>query len=80
MNRIQLEQTVGSGGILRVDLPLGMEEAGQNVLITIEPSTPRGPSQPAESWKAGILATAGSWKGNFVNEPIGPLEDRNPLN
>ena len=75
MNRIQIEQTVGTGGILRVDLPLGLEEAGQHVLITIEPSSPK-----PDEWKAGILATAGSWRGDFVTEPTGPLENRNPLN
>ena len=80
MNRIQIEQTVGTGGILRVDLPLGTEEAGQQVLITIEPSSNKNNMPKAESWKAAVLATAGSWQGDFVEDPIGPPEDSNPLN
>ena len=75
MNRIQIEQTVGTGGILRVDLPLGLEEAGQHVLITIEPSSPQKGFPKPDEWKA-----AGSWRGDFVTEPTGPLENRNPLN
>ena len=80
MNRIQIEQTVGTGGILRVDLPLGLEEAGQHVLITIEPSSPQKGFPKPDEWKAGIMAAAGSWRGDFVTEPTGPLENRNPLN
>jgi len=49
MNRIQIEQTVGTGGILRVDLPLGTEEAGQRVLITVEPSSNKKNMPKAES-------------------------------
>lgn len=79
MNRIQLEQTVGQGGILRVDLPLGKEEAGKHVLITIEPSALKPTCPESDSWKAAILATAGSWKGDFSIEPLGGLEDREPL-
>ena len=78
MNRIVIERRVNNDGSLQLDLPLGTEEAGLNVRITIEPVSLKKEMTQAE-WQAGILATAGGWQGEF-ERPVGDvLEERNPL-
>lgn len=44
-------------------LPLGVEEAGRDVRVTIEPVGPK--LVTPDEWRAGILATAGGWQGEF---------------
>jgi hypothetical protein len=39
MNRIVLRTRVGSDGNVHVDLPVGAEEAGREVQVTVEPLT-----------------------------------------
>lgn len=78
MNRIVVERRVNDDGSLQLDLPLGLEEAGRDVRITIEPVSLKNEMTQAE-WQAGILATAGGWQGEF-ERPVGDvLEERNPL-
>ena len=78
MNRIVIERRVNDDGYLHLALPLGTEEAGLNVRITIEPVSLKKEMTQAE-WQAGILATAGGWQGEF-ERPVGDvLEERNPL-
>ena len=75
MNRIVIERRVNNDGSLQLDLPLGTEEAGLNVRITIEPVSLKKEMTQAE-WQAGILATAGGWQGEF-ERPVGDvLEER----
>jgi hypothetical protein len=33
----------------------------------------------SEEWRAGILATAGGWQGEFDRSSEGSLEERDPL-
>jgi hypothetical protein len=78
MQRIVVEQRLKLGGVLELCLPLGEDWAGQDVRVTIEPLRPIRAITP-EEWRAGILATAGTWEGEFEFPPPGTLEEREPL-
>ena len=78
MNRIVIERRVSNDGSLQLDLPLGPDEAGLEVRITIEPLNHKKTMTQAE-WQAGILATAGGWQGEFERPTGDVLEERNPL-
>jgi hypothetical protein len=78
MTRIVVERQVNADGVLHLDLPLGAAEAGRSVRVTVEPAKPP-PGMTPEEWRAGILATAGGWVGEFERPPQGELEEREPL-
>ncbi|HEY7423653.1 MAG TPA: hypothetical protein VH682_05355 [Gemmataceae bacterium] len=42
MNRMVVKTKVGNDGSLHLDLPVGLEEAGKEVQITVEPVPPAG--------------------------------------
>jgi hypothetical protein len=77
MNRIVVKSRVGSNGILQLTMPVGSADAGQEVLVTVEPLGPT-PQTPDE-WCRGILATAGEWQGEFERPEQGEYEQRTPL-
>ena len=78
MKRIVVERRVNDEGLLQLNLPLGAEEAGRAVRITIETNVPEVEMTPSE-WRAAILATAGGWEGEFERPTPGELEEREPL-
>ena len=78
MNRIVVKQRVGNDGTLQLNPPLGAEEAGRDVQVTVESVEPII-ELAAEAWRAGILATAGRWQGEFERTSQGEVEDREPL-
>jgi len=78
MDRIVIERRVSGEGVLQLTLPLGADEAGRDVRVTVEPVGPKKEMTPDE-WRAGILATAGGWQGEFERLPQGELEEREPL-
>jgi hypothetical protein len=78
MNRIVIEQRVSGDGVLQLTLPLGVEEADRDVRITVEPVGQKR-EMTLDEWRAGILATAGGWQGEFERPPQGKLEEREPL-
>ncbi len=78
MNRVVVERRLNSKGVLQLTLPLGADEADRDVRVTIEPVGPKR-EMTAEEWRAGVLATAGSWQGEFERPPQGKLEEREPL-
>ncbi len=78
MNRIVVERRVSDDGFLQLTLPLGADQAGRDVRVTVEPVRPKKEMTP-EDWRAGILATAGGWQGEFERPPQGELEEREPL-
>lgn len=41
MNRMVVKSTVGSDGMLHLDVPIGMESANQEVQVTVEPVSQR---------------------------------------
>jgi hypothetical protein len=57
---------------------LGVDEAGRDVRVTVEVVGPKKEMTP-EDWRAGVLATAGGWQGEFERAPQGELEEREPL-
>jgi hypothetical protein len=81
MNRIVVERRVSGEGVLELTLPLGMDEAGRDVRITVEPVGPKtvAKAMTTDEWQIGVLATAGGWQGEFVRPPQGALEEREPL-
>jgi hypothetical protein len=68
MNRIVVERRVSGEGVLELTLPLGMDEAGSDVRITVEPVGPETPAKEMtpDEWRTRVLATAGGWQGEFV--------------
>jgi hypothetical protein len=78
MNRIVVEQHVGEDGLLKMTVPLGADQAGRQVRVTIEPVCAEKEITP-EQWRSGIMATAGGWQGEFERPPQGKLEEREPL-
>jgi len=78
MNRVVVERRVRDDGYLQLTLPLGKEQAGRDVRVTIEPVGPV-PKMTADEWRAGILATAGGWQGEFECPSQDVLEERDPL-
>jgi hypothetical protein len=77
MNRIVVKSRVGGDGILQLTLPLGIADADQEVLITVEPVGPPAPSP--DEWRRRILETAGMWQGEFERPEQGEYEQREPL-
>lgn len=67
---------VGDDGVLTLELPLGVEEAGREVRVTVEPI--RRPMTQAE-WQAWVQQLAGSWEGELARPPQGEYEVREPL-
>jgi hypothetical protein len=78
MQRIVVEQRLSRDGVLELRIPLGEDQAGRDVRVTIEPLRPKRATTP-EEWRAGILATAGTWQGEFESPSLGKLEEREPL-
>ena len=78
MNRIVVERRVSRDGILQLTLPLGADEAGRDVRVTVEPVGTKKETSP-EEWRAGVLSTAGGWQGEFERLAQGELEEREPL-
>ncbi len=78
MDRIVVERRLSAEGVLQLTLPLGEGEAGRDVRITIEPVRPHN-EITLEEWRKGILATAGSWQGEYERPPQGEFEERVPL-
>jgi hypothetical protein len=78
VTRIVVSQRVSDDGVLRIALPLGVETAARDMRVTIEPIDCKTQMSP-EEWRAGILATAGGWQGEFERPPQLEPEEREPL-
>ena len=78
MTRMTLSGRVSPDGVLRVNVPVGMSEADQQVRITVEPATPKQTMTQTE-WAAWVDAMAGTWQGDFQRPPQGELQERDPL-
>jgi hypothetical protein len=78
MNRIVVERRISDDGVLQLTLPLGADEAGRDVRVTVEPVGSNKEMTP-EEWRAGVLATAGGWRGEFERPSPGEIEEREPL-
>ena len=78
MNRLIVKSRVGSDGVLRVTVPVGLDEADQEVQVTVEP-VPGRTKMTQEEWAAWVQSMAGSWQGGFERPPQGELQERDPL-
>ncbi len=71
-----LTARVGADGILRLDVPMGPELAGQMVELAV--ATYRVPETEAEKM-AVIRNLAGTWQGDFERPPQGEHQERDSL-
>ena len=78
MNRIVLASRVGHDGVLRVTIPVGIEEAETEVRVMVEPLPNKKALTQAE-YAAWVDSLAGSWQGDFERPPQGAVEEREPL-
>jgi hypothetical protein len=78
MNRMIVRSRVGADGVLRVNVPVGKDEADQEVQVTVEPLAPKA-AMTQEEWEAWVDSMAGTWKGDFERPPQLPLEEREPF-
>jgi len=78
MNRMIVRSRVSPDGVLRVNLPVGMEGADQEVQVTVEPLAPKA-AMTQDQWASWVDSMAGSWKGDFDRPPQLPLEEREPF-
>jgi hypothetical protein len=69
---------VSSDGILHLALPVGLEEADQEVQVTVEPVPPKK-AMTQDEWRAWVQSMAGTWQGDFERPPQGEYEEREPL-
>lgn len=77
MTTTVVNSRVGDDGVLTLELPLGAEEAGREVRVTVEPV--RKPMTQAE-WQAWVQRMAGSISDpGFERQPQGEYEVREPL-
>jgi hypothetical protein len=81
MTTIEMTTQVDSNGVLHLDVPLGMEAANREVMVTIKPASlvpARTPPISKEEWLKFIADTAGSITDpTFVRHPQGtPSESR----
>jgi hypothetical protein len=78
MNRIVVKSKVSSDGILHLSLPVGVEEADNEVRVTVESLAPKKP-MTQEQWRSWVDSMAGTWQGDFERPPQGEYEQREPL-
>lgn len=78
MNRLVLKSRISSDGVLNLSVPVGLEEANQEVQVTVERAAV-GQEMSQDVWRAWVESMAGSWQGDFTRPPQGQMEDREPL-
>ena len=78
MNRMVVRSKVGRDGVLRLDLPMGLQEAENEVQVTVDPVAPRLSMTPDE-WRDWVASMAGTWQGDFERMPQGEYEERASL-
>lgn len=77
MTPMVVNSRVGDDGVLTLELPLGADEAGREVRVTVEPV--RRPMTQAE-WQAWVQRMAGCISDpGFERQPQGEYEEREPL-
>jgi hypothetical protein len=71
MNRMVLHSRVGSDGVLHISVPVGSEDAGREVQVTIDPVRTVSPAMTQEEWRQFVMETAGAWQGDLERpEPL----------
>ncbi len=60
MQSMQLHARVGSDGVLHLTVPFEPNEAGSDVLVTIDPVQAPAPSSQADRWGGFLSETFGT--------------------
>jgi hypothetical protein len=60
MNRMFLQSLVGADRALQISVPIGKQDAGRDVQVTIDPVRAGSPQMTQEEWREFVLRTAGS--------------------
>ena len=77
MKTVQLQSEVGKDGVLALRVPLGSDEAGHRVKVTIEPISNGSSKDGREEWHQFIEETYGSCAGLGLERPDqGEFESR----
>jgi hypothetical protein len=77
MNRMVLHSRIGPDGVLHITVPIGTEDADQEVQITIDPVGVGPPNLTQEEWRDFVLRTAGSVTDpSFVRHEQGEYFER----
>jgi hypothetical protein len=81
MKTVQLQSEVGKDGVLALRIPLGFEEAGHRVIVTIEPLSNQAKDAANQSrWHQFIEETYGSCAGLGLERPEqGNFESRESI-
>ncbi len=82
MTHIEVKSRVGSDGILKFAIPVGISEANREVKITVEPLGPvtQQPQFAADDWKQSIEELAGSISDpTFKRHEQGEYEQRGDM-
>lgn len=82
MQSIKLQSHVGSDGILKLEIPVGLTDADLEVLVVVQPLLVSSPATPEElGWPPGFFEeTFGSLKETpLVRESQGEYETRDEL-
>ncbi len=81
MTSIKLQSHVGSDGILKLEVPVGIADADLEVVLVLEPLAPKAIRTPEElGWPPGFFEkTAGSIPDFPDIEPEGDYEIREEL-
>ena len=74
-----IRSKVGADGVLHLDLPLGIQEASQEVDVIVRSATSKK-TRSDEEWKAWVIKMAGCIDDpSFVRHHQGQFEERLPL-
>jgi hypothetical protein len=76
MTRMRLSARVDADGVLRLNVPVGADDADQEVQVTIEPARP---AMTQEEWRRWVDSMAGKWQGEFERPEQGEYEQRDAL-
>jgi len=82
MQSIKIQSHVGSDGILKLEIPLGLTDVDLEVLVVVQPLAPTAATTPEDlGWPPGFFEeTFGSLKDELlVREPQGEYETRDEL-
>ena len=77
MNRVVVQSRVDTDGVLRINVPVGADEANREVRVTIEQAPANRLTQ--EEYEELIRSTAGAWQGEFERPDQGEFEVREPF-
>jgi len=82
MQMIRTLERTGKSGTLLLRIPLTRPETECEVIVVVQPTETTATATTPEDrgWPAGFFErTAGRWQGDFVCEPAGDFEGREPL-